>query len=248
VSKLLPVFTLVVAVYALIGVVRSLTSVNDNPVPWLSLAAWGLWSAAFVALTLPRVTGAERLSRGSFIAVCAALVAVVCLDLWAVTVRGDGARDATAALSAAALVLVIATLRPARDAVVSTLVLGGAFGATFIVTGGRSALTAQGIPELLVTLTLVIAPGLVGVWLVSGITRIVRREDDRALALLAAAESGPSSDAILARLDREAETLLDAVALGATPLPLSSAVAAEASSLATELRFHLLAARSGTIN
>jgi hypothetical protein len=247
VSKLLPVFTLVVAVYALIGVVRSLTSVNDNPVPWLSLAAWGLWSAAFVALTLPRVTGAERLSRGSFIAVCAALVAVVCLDLWAVTV-GDGARDATAALSAAALVLVIATLRPARDAVVSTLVLGGAFGATFIVTGERSALTAQGIPELLVTLTLVIAPGLVGVWLVSGITRIVRREDDRALALLAAAESGPSSDAILARLDREAETLLDAVALGATPLPLSSAVAAEASSLATELRFHLLAARSGTIN
>jgi hypothetical protein len=248
VSRLRSGFTLAVAVYALIGFLPSLTIGNNNPTPWPSLAAWGLWSVAFVALMVPRVTGTGHLSRGSFIAVCAALATVVGLDLWAVAERGDGPLDATAALSAAALLLVIATLRPARCVVMATFLLGGAFSVAIVATPESAVLTAQGILELLVTLTLVIAPGLIGVWLVSGVARIVQREGDRALALSTAAESAPSSDAILARLDRDAEKLLDAVAHGATPLPLSSAVAAEASSLATELRHHLLAARSGTIN
>jgi hypothetical protein len=245
VSRLRSGFTLVVAVYALVGVLPSLTSGNDNPALWLSLAAWGLWGVAFVSLMLLRVTGTGHLSPGGFIAVCASLATVVGLDLWAVAGRGDGGRDATAALSAAALFLVIATLRPARDVVVATMVLGGAVGGTVLAT---TALTAQNIPPVLVTIVLMIAPGLIGVWLVSGTSRIRRQECDRMAAISSSAGAGLASNTILARLDRDAETLLDAVAHGITPLPLSSTVAAEASLLATELRHHLLAAHSDTIN
>jgi hypothetical protein len=50
----------------------------------------------------------------------------------------------------------------------------------------------------------------------------------------------------LARLDLAAEKLLDAVANGSDPLPLSDASASVAASLATELRLHLIEGRRET--
>jgi hypothetical protein len=50
----------------------------------------------------------------------------------------------------------------------------------------------------------------------------------------------------LARLDLDAETLLDDVAQGRTALPLAPSAAATAASLATQLRLHLIEGRTET--
>jgi len=101
-----------------------------------------------------------------------------------------------------------------------------------------------------VTLALAVAPGITGVLLVAGFERMLKRELDRVLVQSTVTAPrlavGMLASEELARLDLAAEELLDAVAIGGTPLPLPPEYSSRAATLATELRLHLLEGRRET--
>ena len=84
----------------------------------------------------------------------------------------------------------------------------------------------------------------------NGLRELVRRELEqvRSRAALSAPQVtvGIDQSEQLARLDLAAESLLAAVAEGRVQLPLNEEIARRASTLATELRMHLLESRSQT--
>jgi hypothetical protein len=93
-------------------------------------------------------------------------------------------------------------------------------------------------------------PPLLGAMIVKGFGTLVQFELDRSVVestLLAPRFAfGMRSSDELARLDLDAERILDGVASGTIDLPLDPEVAAEASSIATELRLLLVAGRHDT--
>jgi hypothetical protein len=153
----------------------------------------------------------------------------------------------TAGAAVGALFAVLVSVRRGREIVAATLVLGAV-----IAAGAVTA--ARNDPELvapaILTIGLCIFPPLVGASVVRGFRRIVQRELD--LVLVQSTISQPSSavgmlaSEELARIDLDAETLLDDVATGRTALPLSTAKSAAAAMLATQLRLHLIEGRRET--
>jgi len=138
-------------------------------------------------------------------------------------------------------------VRRGREIVAATLVLGA-------VIAAGSLTAARDNPQVLVpailTISLCVFPPLLGVSIVRGFRRMVQRELD--LVLVQSTISQPSSavgmlaSEELARIDLDAETLLDDVATGRTALPLSPAKSAAAATLATQLRLHLIEGRRET--
>jgi hypothetical protein len=93
-------------------------------------------------------------------------------------------------------------------------------------------------------------PPSVAIFVTHRFRQLVQRELDR---VLVQSNVGAPQFAVgmlasdeLARLDLAAEKLLDAVANGTDPLPLSDASSSVAASLATELRLHLIEGRRET--
>jgi len=145
------------------------------------------------------------------------------------------------------VLLIIVTLRSRWEVLVATGLLGVAFVVAIIAT---TPLTPVTIPSQLVTVALAIGPGITGVLLVSGFERMLKRELDRVLVQSTVTAPrlavGMLASEELARLDLDAEELLDAVANGDAPLPLPAPLASRASTLATELRLHLIEGRRET--
>ncbi|WP_310889975.1 hypothetical protein [Clavibacter capsici] len=93
-------------------------------------------------------------------------------------------------------------------------------------------------------------PAAFGVAVVRGFRRVTEMELDRVLVQSTVSAPryavGMLASEELARLDLAAEQLLDDVASGREPLPLSPLAASTAASLATELRLHLIEGRRET--
>ena len=145
------------------------------------------------------------------------------------------------------MLLIVVTLRAGWEVLVATAALGLAFIVAIMLT---TPLTPVTIPHQLATLALAVAPGITGVLLVAGFERMLKRELDRVLVQSTVTAPrlavGMLASEELARLDLAAEELLDAVAVGGTPLPLPPEYSSRAATLATELRLHLLEGRRET--
>ena len=216
-----------------------------NPLP--TLAAWVILLLATLVTMVLVNRLASRMPTWMFLSVLATGEVVVGLDL-----AGYGRGDAlgtypTAAAGVGALFAMLVTVRRGREVVAATLVLGAVIAAGSLTAAASMPLTFA--PAIL-TISLCVFPPLVGVSIVRGFRRMVQRELD--LVLVQSTVTQPSSavgmlaSEELARIDLDAETLLDDVATGRTALPLSPAKSAAAATLATQLRLHLIEGRRET--
>ncbi|MDM7888555.1 hypothetical protein QUG98_08810 [Curtobacterium sp. RHCJP20] len=235
------------AIEAVAGIVFFLVRLPDYSDPWLPAAAWALYLVAAIGVGLSLMTYGERLTGTAFALICAVLACVVTLDFVGILPDQDIAHTASASVAAGFALLPVATLRPAREVAAAITVLGLGFAVMALVSTPITPATLPGIVSLL---ALVVVPPSIALFVVHRFRQLVQRELDRvlvqsnvqapqfAVGMLASDE--------LARLDLAAEKLLDAVANGSDPLPLSDASASVAASLATELRLHLIEGRRET--
>lgn len=235
------------AIEAVAGIVFFLVRWPEYTDPWLPAAAWGLYLVAAIGVGLSLLTYGERLTGPAFALIGVVLACVVTLDFIGIWPDHDIAHTATASVAAGFALLPITTLRPAREVAVAIGVLGAAFIGMSVAS---TPVTTDTLPAMVSLLALVVVPPSVALFVVHRFRQLVQRELDRvlvqsnvqapqfAVGMLASDE--------LARLDLAAEKLLDAVANGTDPLPLSDASASVAASLATELRLHLIEGRRET--
>lgn len=141
----------------------------------------------------------------------------------------------------------IVTLRETRDILSATAVLGVIMAAGALARDRTDLLTLA--PDIL-SISLGLIPPLLGVSIVRAFRRMVQLELDLVLVQSTVSESrfavGMLASEELARLDLDAETLLDDVAQGRTALPLAPETSNTAASLATQLRLHLINGRTET--
>ncbi|WP_066519566.1 hypothetical protein [Curtobacterium ammoniigenes] len=215
--------------------------------PWAPAAAWVLFLVAGAGVLATIMRYGERLTGPVFALICLVLACVVALDFIGVWPEHQITHTASASVSAAFALVPITTLRPAREIIVAVAVLGGAFVAMAVLS---TPLTPVTLPGVVALVSLVVLPPTVATFVVHRFRQFVQRELDR--TLVQSTVNAPqyavgmlASDE-LTRLDLAAEKLLDAVANGTDPLPLSAASASIAASLATELRLHLIEGRRET--
>ncbi|TFC80422.1 hypothetical protein E3T23_09060 [Cryobacterium cheniae] len=217
----------------------------SDPTP--SLIAW----AVLMTITVLSLITVQRLSARMpdwlFATALACGAAVVALDLSGSWGEADSSIHPTAAAAVGTLLISLATVRRGRDLVSAALALG-----LVLVLGALTAERADPLtfaPDLL-TISLAVLPPLLGVATVRGFRRMAQRELD--LVLVQSTISQPQfavgmfASEELARIDLDAETLLDDVAKGRTALPLSAEKSTTAAALATQLRLHLIRGRRQT--
>lgn len=215
--------------------------------PYLVLAAWILVAAmAAIALTLAQRRLA-RLPRWVFPAALALGALVVALDLaGCANFRGEGVFP-TAAPAVGALLTTVVTIRETREVIAAAGTLGLVMLSGAVLSERSDPLTFA--PSIL-TISLGIVPPLLGVAIVRSFRRMVQLELDLVLVQSTVSQPrfavGMLASEQLARLDLDAERLLDDVAEGRTGLPLSTDMANTAASLATQLRLHLIEGRTAT--
>lgn len=237
----------VVALRSIYGGVWFLSLWNDYPDPLPALAAWAVLVAVMVATFITaRVTG-DQVPDWMFAVFLAGLAAAVALDLVAIWPLHDIGRNATAAVTAGMALLVVITLRRARDILIADAVLGLALGTAMLL---NSSLAPDDLGPQVTTLAFAVLPAIIGVVVVRGFRRLVQVELDRVLVQSTVSAPrfavGMMASEELARLDLAAEELLESVATGKTKLPLDPKTASIAASLATELRLHLIEGRRET--
>lgn len=238
---------IIAALQSMIGIALFLLRIDLYPSILPIAAAWLLLMVTFLGLTITISASGERLPDWLYGVFLAALAAVVWLDIVAISPLGNVGQYATASISAGFVLLVIVTLRQRWEVLVATAALGAALVGAIVAT---TPLTPVTIPAQVVAVALAIGPGIAGVLLVQGFERMLKRELDRVLVQSTVTAPrlavGMLASEELARLDLDAEQLLEAVATGEAPLPLPSTYAARASTLATELRLHLIEGRRET--
>lgn len=238
---------IIAALQAMLGIALLLLRAGDYPTLLPVVGAWMLLMVTFLGLTITISATGERLPDWLYGVFLAALAGVVWLDFVAIAPLGDIGRYATASVSAGFVLLIIVTLRARWEVLVTTGLLGAAFITAIMLT---TPLTPVTIPAQVVTVALAVGPGITGVLLVSGFERMLKRELDRVLVQSTVTAPrlavGMLASEELARLDADAEQLLDAVANGELPLPLPPQESSRASTLATELRLHLIEGRRET--
>lgn len=219
--------------------------VYPDPVP--ALIAWILLIAVLVAtFVTSRVVG-DRLPNWMFAIFLLSLATVISLDLLAVWELHDIGRFATAALAAVMSLILVLTLRRPNELLVAVTVAGVILAAAMVLNTTPSE---QHFAPQLTALAFAVLPVVIGVVVVRGFRRMVQVELDRALVQSTVSAPrfavGMLASEELARLDLDAEELLDSVASGRIPLPLRPKTASVAASLATELRLHLIEGRRET--
>ncbi len=232
---------------ALGGIVFFLVHWDDYANPWPTAAAWALFVVAASAVLATVLTYGERLTGLAFGLICVVLACIVTLDFIGIWPQHDVGHTATASMAAGFALLPITTLRPAREVIAAIVTLGLAFVVYAVVS---TPLTPATLPGIVTTVAVTIVPPSIALFVVHRFRQLVQRELDR---VLVQSNVGAPQFAVgmlasdeLARLDLAAEKLLDAVANGSDPLPLSDASSSVAASLATELRLHLIEGRRET--
>ncbi|WIB62391.1 hypothetical protein [Curtobacterium sp. MCBD17_040] len=235
------------ALQAVSGIVLFLVHWPDYSDPYAAAAAWLLYIVAAIGVTATVLTYGERLTGLAFTLICLVLACVVALDFIAVWPEHDIAHTATASIAAGFALLPMTTLRPAREVVVAIVALGVAF---VVMTLVSTPIDRTTLPGQVSMLALVLVPPSVALFIVHRFRQLVQRELDRVLVQSTVTAPqfavGMLASEELARLDLAAEKLLDSVANGTDPLPLSPANASVAAQLATELRLHLIEGRRET--
>ncbi|TFD30484.1 hypothetical protein E3T34_13370 [Cryobacterium sp. TMT1-62] len=220
---------------------------SEYPDPTPSLIAWGLLMASTVLALITVQRLSARMPDWLFAAAIAAGAAVVALDLIGSWGETDSGVYPTAAAAVGTLLISLATVRRGHDLVSAAMALGLLLFLGALTEERADPLTFA--PDLL-AISLAILPPLLGVATVRGFRRMAQRELD--LVLVQSTISQPQfavgmfASEELARIDLDAETLLDDVAKGRTALPLSSEKSTTAADLATQLRLHLIRGRRET--
>lgn len=215
--------------------------------PMLSLMAWILLLSAAVGVHLIVHRLATRMPLWLFAAALGVGVAVVLLDVagcWGLS--GIGIYP-TAAAAVGALLMSMITLRSTENILAAVTGLGVLLLFCALAEDRDDVLTFG--PEIL-TIAVGTIPPLVGTGIARGFRRMVQRELDLVLVQSTISQPrfavGMLASEQLARLDLDAETLLNDVAQGRTALPLAPTTAMTAAALATALRLHLIEGRTET--
>ena len=220
---------------------------ESYPSPLPVVAAWILYLLTFAGMLITLSTVGDRLPTWSYGVFVGLLCAVVVLDFVAIWPLHNIGGYATASVSAGFGLLLVVTLRGGKEIVAVAGVLAVAFVAAIAVS---TPLSFETIAVQLTTVALAVLPVGLGLVVVRGFRRMVQLELDRVLVQSTVSAPrfavGMLASEELARLDLAAEDLLEAVATGEAPLPLSPKTASVAASLATELRLHLIEGRRET--
>jgi hypothetical protein len=229
------------------GLVRFALDHRTMPSPGLVATAWILLLALLV-VTVVAIRALRDRMPGPLMAVfVAGLGVVVALDLVAVWPLGDVMQHSTAGVAAGAALLTTVTYRPAREVLALDAALGVVLLLVFLLSD--PVRPADIAPEIS-AIARAVVPAAFGVAVVRGFRRVTEMELDRVLVQSTVSAPryavGMLASEELARLDLAAEQLLDDVASGREPLPLSPLAASTAASLATELRLHLIEGRRET--
>ncbi|MGO4692542.1 hypothetical protein [Glaciibacter sp. 2TAF33] len=218
-----------------------------SSLPSPSLVAWIILGAASVGALLIAQQRPSRPPRWMFATAMVAGAVVVVLDLVGCWGLADSGVYPTAAPAVGALLTGFVTLRETRDILVASGILGGAMFVVALLGARSDPLTLA--PDIL-AIALAVVPPVLGVAIVRAFRRMVQLELD--LVLVQSTVSQPR-DAVgmlaseqLAKLDLDAERLLDGVAEERIPLPLDQETSTTAASLATQLRLHLIEGRTET--
>jgi hypothetical protein len=234
-----------VALIAFLFAILLITAPTYPALP-LSLAAWGVLLVTLVTALVLRFRLPDLLPNWLFAVALALWAATVVLDI-AGTQSPTSWVPLTAAAAVGPALLLCVPVRPGRDVVIASVVLG-------VVLAGVLVFRSLGNPQMLgpgvATVAIAIAPPLIGMQIVRSLRTLVQLELD--LVQVQSTVSSPGyavgmmASEELARLDLAAERLLDGVATGRTALPLDEATADTAASIATELRLHLIQGRKET--
>ncbi len=219
----------------------------DYPRPLLSLAAWALLMATTVLALVTVQRLAARMPDWLFATALTCGSVVVVLDLAGSRGTNDLAVYPTAAAAVGSLLIALVTVRRGRDVVGSAVVFG-----VVLLVGALTEFRPDPftLAPGLMTIVLAVLPPLLGVAMVRSFRRMAQRELD--LVLVQSTVSQPQfavgmlASEELARIDLDAETLLDDVAQGRSVLPLGADKSTTAATLATQLRLHLIQGRRET--
>jgi hypothetical protein len=229
------------------GLVRFALDYGRMPSPGITAAAWILLVALLVASVVVVRALRDRMPGPLMAVFVTGLGIVVALDLVAVWPLGDAMQHATAGVAAGAALLTTVTFRPAREVLAVDAALGAVLLAVFLFA---DPVRPEDLAPEISAIARAVVPAAFGVAVVRGFRRVTEMELDRVLVQSTVSAPryavGMLASEELARLDLAAEQLLDGVATGREPLPLSPAAASTAASLATELRLHLIEGRRET--
>ena len=213
----------------------------------LVCSAWALLFASLTAVAVLILVRGERMPTWMFVGLLCALGAAVALDLISIWPLHNVGASASAAVCAGSGLLIAVTLRSSRDIVGATIGLGSVLILAILI---NTPLTPHTVPTQLIAVAMAVAPPLIGAFTLRRFRRILATELDRVLVQSTVTAPqftlGMLASEELARLDLAAEQLLESVADGTCPLPLSPETASDAASLATELRLHLIENRRET--
>lgn len=216
----------------------------------LELAAWVLLILV-VALTQLGASGRVKLPRNWFAIARIALGVVIVLDTFGVfDLVGHHIYGPfpTAAMGTGAALSMFATMQRARAVNMATAALGILLIVDIAFT--VHVVNVYDFAPGIVSLAIALIPPILAVAIVRAFRNMVAFQSDlsQAKGTTSAAGSslGTSASEQLVRLDAQAEWLLDEVASGRTPLPLTQDMAEQASTIATQLRMNLVAGKSET--
>ncbi|WP_150308379.1 hypothetical protein [Planctomonas psychrotolerans] len=234
-------------VATLYGIIQFAMQSDKHVHPELVIASWVLFIGSLLVTAVVVRRNSSRLPNGMFAVLLLALGGVVALDVAAIMPLYEPAHYATSSVTVGAALLVLVTLRRARDVLIADAVLGLVLLA--VIVFGRP-MDLENIAPHLTVMARAVFPTLLGAVVVSGFRHMVEVELDRVLVQSTVSAPrfavGMLASEELARLDLAAEQLLDGVASASTPLPLAPETASTAASLATELRLHLIEGRRET--
>lgn len=216
-----------------------------NPLP--TLAAWILLAIVTAFAVVSARVFSPQIPRWAFLCVLGCGAIVVALDLAGTTGLRDAGVVPTAAAAVGLLVSTLITVQSERSLFIATVALGVVLVTATVVEPRTDPLTLA--PDILI-LSLALLTPVIGIEIVRAFRRMVQLELDLVLVQSTVSQPrfavGMLASERLAALDLAAETLLDDLAQGRSPLPLPAATASTAASLATQLRLHLIEGRTET--
>ncbi|WP_307807091.1 hypothetical protein [Naasia sp. SYSU D00057] len=220
---------------------------DTYPIPAAAAVAWLLYAALLVAVGVVIRRNDDRLPDRMFLGFLGGLAVVIVLDVVSAWSLGNVAGNATASISAGVGLLAVAGVRPTRQILAAAAVVGGILVAADVLDG---VVDPDDLAPGIAMLARAVAPAVLGALILRTFRRMVTLELDRVLVQSTVSAPrfavGMLASEELARLDLAAEQLLEGVASGRTPLPLTPKLAQTAASLATELRLHLIEGRRET--
>jgi hypothetical protein len=236
----------IVGIRIVYDAVRTITTWGEYDHSWLIGMGWMVLIVANVSVIAATRALGEHLPGWLFTLFCASVVLAIALDVVAVWGAPDLAGRLTVAIAAATSLILVSTTRADWELVLvaSLSTLGVAMASVM-----NSTASIPSSADLFVFAQMIV-PSVVFVSIVDSFRGFVQVELDRSLVQGTVAAPrlavGMLASEQLARLDLAAEELLSDVAEGRIPLPMPPDSASRASTLATELRMHLLEGRKQT--